>query len=185
MIKAVLFDLDDTLILDDAVSHDAYLATAQLAAPLGADVGRLAGEALEIARRRWLEGPYYAYCNRIGHSATEGLWAGYAYGDHPAIAGLRAWTKPFRTAVWREALALQGIVGEGVLDAMAARFFEARRRYPLYPEIEALLAHSALAVVDGGLGNVHDRPGRAGPQFLQQPRQKRVGHVRVFSLCHS
>jgi putative hydrolase of the HAD superfamily len=141
MIKAVLFDLDDTLILDDAVSHEAYLAAAQLAAPLGADVGRLAREALEIARRRWLEGPYYAYCNRIGHSATEGLWARYEYGEHPTIAALRAWAPAYREAVWRDALATQGIANTDLPARQTAHFMEARRRYPLYPEIPALLDH--------------------------------------------
>lgn len=139
MIKAVLFDLDETLILDDPVSHDAYLAAAQLAAPMGADVERLAREALESARRRWLEGPYYAYCNRIGHSATEGLWARYAYGEHPAIAGLRAWAPAYREAVWRDALAAQGLTPGDLPARQAALFMEARRRYPLYPEIAALL----------------------------------------------
>jgi putative hydrolase of the HAD superfamily len=147
--KAILFDLDETIILDDAVGDAAYLSAATLAAPLGADPVRLAHDAEAVAARLWAAGPYVDYANRIGHSATEGLWAGYSYGDHPAIAGLREWTKPFRTAIWREALAMQGIGGEGaqgavtpeLLDAMAARFFEARRRYPLYPEIEGLLAH--------------------------------------------
>jgi len=141
--KAILFDLDETIIYDDAVGDAAYLAAATLAAPLGADPVRLAHDAEAVAERLWAAGPYFDYSNRIGHSATEGLWAGYAYGDHPAIAGLRAWTKPFRTAVWQEALALQGITAPdpSLLDTMAARFFEARRRYPLYPEIEGLLAH--------------------------------------------
>lgn len=140
--KAILFDLDETIILDDAVGDAAYIAAATLAAPLGADPVRLAHDAEAAAERLWAEGPYLAYSNRIGHSATEGLWAGYTYGDHPAIAGLREWTKPFRTAIWREALALQGMgAAPSLCDEMAARFFEARRRYPLYPEIEGLLAH--------------------------------------------
>ncbi|MDF2631149.1 MAG: putative hydrolase of the superfamily [Symbiobacteriaceae bacterium] len=140
--KAILFDLDETIIHDDAVGDAAYLAAASLAAPLGADPARLAHDAEAVAERLWAAGPYFEYSNRIGHSATEGLWAGYAYGDHPAIAGLRAWTKPFRTQIWAEALALQGIAAEPALpEAMAARFFAARRHYPLYPEIEGLLAH--------------------------------------------
>lgn len=140
MTKAILFDLDETLILDEPVSREAYLAAARLAAPQGADVDRLAGRAHEAARRLWAEGPCFAYCDRIGHSAGEGLWARYDRGEHPAIAQLRDWAPGYRLAVWREALAEQGIVADDLPAAMVQRFIEVRRRYPLFPEIEPLLA---------------------------------------------
>jgi putative hydrolase of the HAD superfamily len=140
MIKAILFDLDETIILDDPVLEEAFRAAAELAAPLGADTGRLARRAREIARRLWAEGPYAAYCDRIGHSAGEGLWARYTSGDHPAIAGLREWAPGYRLAAWREALAEQHLRDEALLPAMVERFQQARRRYPRFPEIDPLLA---------------------------------------------
>lgn len=140
MIRAILFDLDETIILDEPVSREAYLAAARLAAPLGADVERLSDRAHQAARRLWAEGPHHAYCDRIGHSAGEGLWARYDRGEHPAIAGLRAWAPDYRVAVWREALQEQGIASDQLPPAMVERFFEARRRYPRFPEIDSLLA---------------------------------------------
>lgn len=139
--KAILFDLDETLIQDEAICHEAFMAAARLAEPAGADVGRLAADAATIARRLWTEGPFYAYGQRIGHSAWEGLWARYAQGAHPAITGLRAWAPGYRTAVWREALGAQSISKASLPEAMAQKYFEARRRYPLFPEIEGLIAH--------------------------------------------
>ncbi|MFZ5827952.1 MAG: HAD family hydrolase [Bacillota bacterium] len=140
MIRAILFDLDDTIILDEPVSQAAYLAAAELAAPLGANPERLAQAAHQAARRLWAEGPYHTYCDRIGHSAGEGLWARYDQGVHPAIAGLRDWAPGYRRAVWQEALREQGITGGELPAAMAERFFAARRRYPRFPEIDSLLA---------------------------------------------
>lgn len=139
MVRAVLFDLDETLILDEPVTRGALLEAAALAGQ-GVDQVRLAERAWSEARRLWAEGPHAAYCERIGHSAAEGLWARYDRGDHPAIAGLRAWTPGYRTAAWQAALAEQGIHDEALPGAMAARFAAARRRYPHYPEVDPLLA---------------------------------------------
>lgn len=137
MIRAILFDLDETIILDEPVLEEAFRAAADLAAPLGADPARLARSARESARRLWANGPYYAYCHRIGHSAGEGLWARYESGDHPAIAGLRSWAPGYRLAAWREALSEQGITADP--QPLVDRFQEARRRYPRFPEIDGLL----------------------------------------------
>lgn len=144
MITAVLFDLDETIILDAPILEEAFRAAAALAEPVGADPDRLARSAREVAPRLWEEGPYFAYCDRIGHSAGEGLWARYDTGEHPSIAGLREWAPGYRRAIWRAALAEQGLRLEepeeaALLDAMVTRFQEARRRYPLFPEIGPLL----------------------------------------------
>lgn len=137
--KAILFDLDETLILDETASNEAYLAAARLATAAGADAERLAIDAKKAAVARWAEGPYNDYCTRIGHSATEGLWAPYDVGNHPMLAALLEWIPTFRTAIWRDALAAQGITDEALPYSQAGRFIEARRRYPLYPEVPALI----------------------------------------------
>jgi putative hydrolase of the HAD superfamily len=142
-VKAILFDLDETIILDEPVSLDAFRTAAGLSAPVGAEPARLAREAGSAARRLWEAGPQYAYCKRIGHSAWEGLWAKYDKGDHPAIATLREWAPGYRVRVWEEALTAQGVhggAGGGMAAAMADAWAKARRRYPRYPEIDGLLA---------------------------------------------
>lgn len=140
MIRAILFDLDETLILDEPILREALAAAAVLGADRGLDPARLAARAWEEARRLWAEGPYADYCERIGHSAGEGLWARYDRGEHPAIGGLRAWTPGYRVAAWRAALADQAVRDDALAEAMAERFAGARRRYPRYPEIDPLLA---------------------------------------------
>lgn len=137
--NAILFDLDETLILDEPVSHQAFLAAASLAAPHRDDPGTLATEAGAIARRLWAEGPAYAYCQRIGHSAWEGLWAWYDRGEHPQLNTLKAWAPGYRLAVWQQALAAHGVTDAALAHAAVERFAVARRSYPLYPEVPALL----------------------------------------------
>jgi len=115
MIRAILFDLDDTLILDEAVCEHAFREAGFVAAQrYSLDLERLAYTAKASARRLWTEGPYYSYALRIGHSALEGLWAGYSQ-TQPEIRGLREWTPGYRLALWREALADQNISDENLL----------------------------------------------------------------------
>lgn len=141
MIKAILFDLDETIILDEQISLKAFGEAAKLASDLpGVDLVRLAADAGAAAKRLWQEGPYNDYCTRIGHSAWEGLWAGYDKGDHPTLRSLGEWVPGFRVATWQEALKAQGTSDEALAEAMAQRFIEVRREFPRYPEIDALLA---------------------------------------------
>lgn len=162
--KAILFDLDDTLILDEAVSHEAFLAAATLAEPYGFDPKALAESAGQAARRLWRSGPAYEYCARIGHSAWEGLWAEYDRGDHPMIAILRDWAPGYQIAVWTEAMAELGAdqTAADLPAALAARFKEARRSYPLFPEIPDLLADLKaqgykLGIVTNGVPDLQRR----------------------------
>lgn len=158
--KAILFDLDETLILDEPVSHEAFRAAASLAEGLNRTA--LAEAAGRIARKLWQAGPAYEYCLRIGHSAWEGLWAEYDRGDHPMITTLREWAPGYQIAVWEQALAEVGHSGTALPAAMAARFKEARRSYPLYPEIPELLSSLKaqgykLGIVTNGVPDLQRR----------------------------
>jgi putative hydrolase of the HAD superfamily len=139
LIKAILFDLDDTIIIDETVTHEAFHSAAALSAPLGLDIPALVEAALRTRKELWEQGPYFDYCDRIGHGATEGLWARYDTELHPAIAGLRGWVPGYRLGTWRAALAEQGVTDEALAAAMAQQFDLARRKFPRFPEIDPLL----------------------------------------------
>lgn len=141
MIKALLFDLDDTIIWDEPVAHRAFAEAASLASTLpGVDTGRLATAAGEVARRLWADFNESPYCVRIGHSAWEGLWAPYEVTPHPSLEALRDWAPSYRVASWREALAEQQVVDDALAAAMAAKFIEARRSYPRCADFDSLVA---------------------------------------------
>jgi len=105
MIRAVLLDLDETLIHERATTAAALLATlADACAHRGWDAAALGREVLAAARDLWQAGPHLAYCRRIGISSWEGLWATFAVGDDPDTTGLRGWAPAYRRAVWSKAL---------------------------------------------------------------------------------
>lgn len=171
MLKAVLFDLDDTLILQEPVFHALYRQVAA-SARMGDD-DRLARDAASAARRLWKAGPHHDYCQRIGHSATEGLVADYSVGDHPEIRGLAEWVPGFRAAVWQEALSAQGLREDGSLaPELARRFLEGRTQPPVFPGTEALLeslrGRYLLGIVTNGV------PG------LQRPKVEGSGLMHLF-----
>ncbi|MCS7194430.1 MAG: HAD-IA family hydrolase [Meiothermus sp.] len=140
MVQAVLFDLDETLILDHPVSLHALQGCAFYAASwYSLDIPRLVQAAEEAAVRLWRAGPAYSYTQRIGHSAGEGLWARYTVQTHPALKVLSEWAPDFRVAVWQEALGEQRIRDQALCEALAHRYLSERRLFPRYPEVDALL----------------------------------------------
>ncbi len=155
MIAAILFDLDETLILDHLVSLHAWQNCALYAASrYSLDVARLVHSAEQAAQRLWQSGPVFEYTQRIGHSAGEGLWARYTVQTHPALKTLCTWAPSFRVAVWAEALADQGIHDPDLCQELAQRYFHQRRLYPRYPEVDALLRALAgyrLGIVTNGV----------------------------------
>jgi putative hydrolase of the HAD superfamily len=79
MFDAVLFDLDETLILDEPVSRHAFFITALELTGDDARAKQLAAAAEHEAKNLWREVPQECidYALRIGHSALEALWATY------------------------------------------------------------------------------------------------------------
>jgi putative hydrolase of the HAD superfamily len=155
MIRAILFDLDETLILDHPVSLHALRGCAFYAASWYClDVARLVQAAEETAVRLWRTSPVFDYTQRIGHSAGEGLWARYEAQTHPALKTLSEWAPAFRIAVWNESLADQGIHDDALCEALVHRYFSERRLYPRYPEVDELLKALAgyrLGIVTNGV----------------------------------
>jgi len=83
-IKALLFDLDDTLMVDEAVSHETFAhVAAEASSRFGADAARFASDAMEIARQLWSVGECRPFCRSIGISAFECLWGGFT-ADSPS-----------------------------------------------------------------------------------------------------
>jgi len=128
-IRALLFDLDDTLVVDEAVSKEALTSTAELAATIhGADAKRFQRTAAEEARRLWAEGPSHAYCRAIGISAFECLWGNFA-GDSAEITQLREWAHPFRRQVFDASLREQLLDHSDGEEKLAEHFSATRRKF--------------------------------------------------------
>ncbi|HEY7621755.1 MAG TPA: HAD family hydrolase [Solirubrobacteraceae bacterium] len=155
MTRALLFDLDDTLVVEEAAAVEAFAATARWAAArCERDAGALATRARAHARELWRAGPAYGYCRRIGMSSWEGLWCRYE-GDGEQMRVLRSWAPGFRLEAWRRALADQGIDDEALAAELGERFgVERRALCETFADAPAILdafhGDHAMALVTNG-----------------------------------
>ncbi len=142
--QALLFDLDDTLIVDEAVSAAAFDATAKHAfTTLGADRERFIRDARAHAKRLHAASPVYPYCRRIGISAFECLW-GKFLGDTADLTALREWAHAYRVEVFAAALRSQELEADEHADELAETFSTQRRRLQrLMPDAREVLTRLA------------------------------------------
>ena len=154
-LHALLFDLDDTLIPDESASEAAFLAAcAPVADRYGLDPAAVARSAGVCARQIWHASDHAAYCQSIGISSWEGLWADFT-GDAPDLQRLHAWAPAYRREAWTRALAQHGIDDPAFAEHLANRFRrERRQRNTMFPDAAQLLPQFArrlpLALVTNG-----------------------------------
>src|SRR2546428_5604120 len=102
--RAVLFDLDNTLVMEDAATFAAVRSTCAVASSrAGADADALFAALLLVAEKLWKGSPALAYADRMGIWWGEGLW-GEVRGEASELRALRAFVPGFRRAVRSEAL---------------------------------------------------------------------------------
>jgi putative hydrolase of the HAD superfamily len=153
---AVLFDLDDTLVVEEPAAAAAFLATAHVAAlRYRVDPAALARTARARARELWRAGPAYAYGeSTIGMSSWEALWCRWE-GQGAEVRACRDWAAGYRAQAWRAALADHGIVDPALAERLGERFgIERRLRHEAFadarPALDELRRTHALALVTNG-----------------------------------
>jgi putative hydrolase of the HAD superfamily len=141
--KAVLFDLDETLIPEDEPLHLAYLAVVR-EMPGAIDVAGLRAG----LRARWQrDAPCPDYRARVQVSASDGLIASFA-GDDPALAAIRDYLPRFRAEAF----------GDGLLGLWQRTRIETQTSYPHAAEVLARLRrHVRLALVTNGASDLQRR----------------------------
>jgi len=129
MKRALLFDLDETLVVEEPSAVAAFEATARFAATQSdVDVAMLAGAARSRARELWYAAPTHGYCIRVGISSWEGLWCRFE-GEEPNVRSLRQWSPTYRRETWRLALADQGVEDAGLAEELGQQFATERRTH--------------------------------------------------------
>jgi putative hydrolase of the HAD superfamily len=162
--RAVIFDLDDTLILEAEVTLAAGRAAAALAHErAGVDAARFADAAVAAAERLWKDAPGYAADGEAhGIWWGEALWGDFA-GEDEVSRAMRAFLPGFRESVWRDALAsaadTTAVDGAALAAELQRAYVSARRsREIVDPAAEAVLADLArdhrLALLTNGAADV-------------------------------
>ena len=154
-IRSILFDLDDTLVVEGVSADAAFLATCERAHEKhGINTEALHQSVRYHARELWRTSPTITYCRAIGISSWEGLWARFL-GNDPNLKRLRAWAPTYRREAWFRALADYGVSDSSFAEQLAAIFLSERRsRHVVFPDVEDNLANLKkvyqLALVTNG-----------------------------------
>jgi FMN phosphatase YigB (HAD superfamily) len=156
----ILFDLDDTLVIEYESAHQSIIATSEYVKnEYRVCPEQLCNKLKQKARELWHELPTYEYCLKIGISSWEGLWAKFL-GDHEQIKQLNRLSGNYQIKSWHSALLSFGIDNMPLAEELSHRLhIERRKRHILYPEVLNILT---LLSKDYRLGLITN-----GASFLQ------------------
>lgn len=175
--RAVLFDLDDTLLVDEADVDAVFRrVTEELDRRAAVEPGTVAAAVRARGRELWRASPLWADAMRLGISSWEGLAADFV-GGHAAVEPFRAWAPSYRVQAWSGALAPFGAGERGA--EFAERFRKERRSsYRLFPEsVEVVAGLRAAGWLIGIVTN--------GPPDLQLEKLSLTGlldHVDAVAI---
>ncbi|GGD63938.1 HAD family hydrolase [Paenibacillus nasutitermitis] len=133
--KAILFDLDDTLLWDDRSVSEAFAATCQAAADkTGVNQQDLEESVRREARALYESYDTFAFTKMIGINPFEGLWANFLEGEQEEFRKLQQLAPAYRREAWTRGLKVLGIDDEQLGAELAEQFPAERRARPLVYE---------------------------------------------------
>ncbi|EGL84246.1 HAD-superfamily hydrolase, subfamily IA, variant 1 [Caldalkalibacillus thermarum TA2.A1] len=136
MLKAIFFDLDDTLLWDAKCVQEAFEATCQEAAEkYGINPKELEEAVRKEARQLYASYETYPFTQMIGINPFEGLWGDFREGELEGFKKLRTIAPAYRKQAWTAGLKALGIDNPDYGHYLAERFpAERRKRSIVYDE---------------------------------------------------
>ena len=130
-IKAVLFDLDDTLLWDDRSVKEAFEATCAYGeAQTGINASKLEEEVRKEARALYESYEPFPFTKKIGINPFEGLWAQFREGEQPEFRQLEALVPAYRKDSWTRGLRACGVDNPELGYKLGEMFAQERRNRP-------------------------------------------------------
>ena len=135
MVKAIFFDLDDTLLWDKKSVATAFEKTCRLAADIsGKDCGGLEAAVRKEASKLYASYASYPFTKMIGINPFEGLW-GIFDDEGDDFQQMKSFMPEYQREAWIRGLKKIGIDDPELGRKLAAYFPEARKQSPvLYEE---------------------------------------------------
>lgn len=156
-LRAVMFDLDDTLLWDERSVKESFEATCQAAAERypQIDAEKLEASVRTEARSLYEAFETFPFTKRIGINPFEAMWANFTEGEHESFRKLQALAPGYRKEAWTKGLLAQGVDDAGLGAELAERFPSERRSRPLpYEEtfevLDALKGKVKLLLLTNG-----------------------------------
>ncbi|MDN4070438.1 HAD family hydrolase [Paenibacillus vini] len=140
-IKAVCFDLDDTLLWDERSVREAFEATCLRAKDVaGTDPAKLEQAVRKEARELYESYETFPFTKMIGINPFEGLWANFTAGEQPEFRQLEQLAPVYRKESWRRGLLALGVDDDVLAGELAEQFGRERRSRPhVYEETFTIL----------------------------------------------
>ncbi|MFX3623460.1 MAG: HAD family hydrolase [Ectobacillus sp.] len=134
MIKAIFFDLDDTLLWDQKSVKEAFVATCRVAQQkYGVDPELLEEAVRAQAKELYASYETYPFTQMIGINPFEGLWGNFL-DDHEHFRKMKAIVPTYRREAWTRGLKALGIDDPEFGSELAERFPAERRQNPFVYE---------------------------------------------------
>ncbi|MCP8970376.1 HAD family hydrolase [Ectobacillus ponti] len=171
MIKAILFDLDDTLLWDQKSVQEAFRATCLLAGEkYGVHPEELEEAVRQEARDLYASYETYEFTQMIGINPFEGLWGNFL-DEEDNFRKLCAIVPLYRKEAWTRGLRAMGIEDEAFGAELAERFPAERRRLPfVYEEtfrvLDELKGKYQLLLLTNGSPDLQQTKLTITPEFV-------------------
>ncbi len=130
MIKAIIFDLDNTLYWDERSNDEALEATCLFAT---SDIPAISPDKLKLdvireAELQFATSPFFDFASSIEVTALEALWARFDVGSHPMFDKMRSEAPTYRFNAWHAALQSSGQYNPDLASLLATRYPRERRK---------------------------------------------------------
>lgn len=170
MIKAILFDLDNTLLWDDKSVAEAFKATCLLAQKkYGINPKVLEKKVRKHARDLYATYETYPFTQMIGINPFEGLWGDFA-DKGESFRELRELAPAYRKNAWKKGLQDVGVNDTVFGEVLAERFPIERKNHPyVYPgtfeELDKLKGKYQLMLITNGSPDLQQTKLRITPEL--------------------
>jgi putative hydrolase of the HAD superfamily len=156
MLKAIIFDLDDTLLWDDRSVKEAFQATCKEAEKkYGLNPLELEEAVRSEARKLYTSYETYPFTTMIGINPFEGLWANFNDENHEMFKKLKELVPSYRRDAWSNGLNTLGVDDPEFGQVLAEMFPAERRKRPIVYEetfevLNTLKGHYQLLLLTNG-----------------------------------
>lgn len=155
-IKAVLFDLDDTLLWDERSVQESFHETClEAAKQYEVDPHKLEAAVKQEARKLYESYETYPFTLNIGINPFEGLWANFNDAEPAPFQQLKQLAPRYRSDAWTNGLSVLGIDDAKLGERLGEHFAAVRRTKPIvyddtYKVLDALHGKYKLLLLTNG-----------------------------------
>ncbi|MBU9712150.1 HAD family hydrolase [Evansella tamaricis] len=171
MIKAVFFDLDDTLLWDQKSVKDAFEATCEVAkVRYGIDPAALEEAVREEAGKLYASYETYEFTKLIGINPFEGLWGNFLDNEEN-FQKMKKIVPTYRKEAWTRGLKVLGIDDPVFGKELGERFPQERRNAPhVYEEsfkvLDKLKGNYKLLLLTNGSPDLQQTKLKITPELV-------------------